>query len=186
MHDQKLLLLCTNTNEPNFPAGHKEPKEVNHVWDRNLSNSLRASWKCEGIDFPQSSIRNSADASAFEFTALHILRISFYKQEFTCRCWQCHDPHRLTDDGTCTLTALSHYSLSNGGPHLPFAVLWADMSGVSWALLSSGPHRGKKRHPEVSCKHPQGEANPNSSSSHRASDRFWNRTPAPIQKRSSG
>lgn len=37
------------------------------------------------------------------------------------------------------------YSLSNGGPHLSPAALWADMSGVSWTLLSSGPHKGKKR-----------------------------------------
>ena len=52
-------------------TGNLKPMEINHITIRqycNVSKSLKAAWKCEGIDFPHGNIRNSMDAFAFEFT----------------------------------------------------------------------------------------------------------------------
>lgn len=59
MHDQRLAAYF-------FLQGTGSHREVNHELSSIVvfGKSLKASWKCEGIDFPHSSIRNPMDAFA--------------------------------------------------------------------------------------------------------------------------
>lgn len=90
------------------------------------------------------------DSFAFEFTVVHIFRISFYQcgNLSPIKLSKCHPLHWLTDDGTCSPGCINALLIQPSRTTPVSIVLRSDRSGAYVEDLT-----GERRCPKVSCQH---------------------------------